>query len=97
MSSNHFDHRSQDLLFEQHDDILVLTINRQDSYNSWTSALRDELARQLLQANAAPAVRAIVLTGGQTEVNAGLPSVFGTAVSRQRPAKRHRRSRSVRR
>jgi enoyl-CoA hydratase len=63
MASSKFDHRSQDLLSELHDGILVLTINRPDSYNSWTSALRDELARQIAQANEAASVQAVVLTG----------------------------------
>lgn len=63
MTSNKFNHRSQDLRSDLRDGILVLTIDRQDSYNSWTSALRDELARQLLLANDAATVQAVVLTG----------------------------------
>ena len=39
-----FSHRKDDLLSEVRDGILVLAINRQKNYNSWTSALRDELA-----------------------------------------------------
>jgi len=58
-----FNHRTEDLHCERHDGVLVLTINRQESYNSWTSALRDELARQFTAANADPAVRGVVLTG----------------------------------
>ncbi|WP_164935223.1 enoyl-CoA hydratase/isomerase family protein [Bradyrhizobium zhanjiangense] len=58
-----FAHRSEDLLSDVRDRVLVLTIDRQESYNSWTSALRDELARQLLAADADSNVDAVVLTG----------------------------------
>lgn len=58
-----FSHRSEDLLSAMRDRVEVLTINRQESYNSWTSALRDELARKLLAADADANVDAIVLTG----------------------------------
>lgn len=52
-----------ELLAENHDGVLVLTINRLFRYNAWTSDLRDELARRLLQADADPAVTAVILTG----------------------------------
>lgn len=58
-----FAHKPEELLSEMHDRVLVLTINRQQSYNSWTSALRDELARKLLAADSDFNVDAVVLTG----------------------------------
>jgi enoyl-CoA hydratase len=58
-----FAHRAEELVSEMHDRVLVLTINRPESYNSWTSALRDELARKLLAADTDPGVDAVVLTG----------------------------------
>jgi enoyl-CoA hydratase len=61
--SKKFSHASEELLSEMRDRILVLTINRQDSYNSWTSALRDELARKLIAADKDANVDAVVLTG----------------------------------
>ncbi|WP_439360415.1 enoyl-CoA hydratase/isomerase family protein [Bradyrhizobium sp. DASA03007] len=58
-----FAHRPEDLLSEMRDRIFVLTINRQESYNSWTQPLRDELTRQLLFADANPDIDAVILTG----------------------------------
>ncbi|MFK4719172.1 enoyl-CoA hydratase [Bradyrhizobium niftali] len=58
-----FAHKPEELLSEMHQCVLVLTINRQASYNSWTSALRDDLARKLLAADADTNVAAVVLTG----------------------------------
>jgi enoyl-CoA hydratase/carnithine racemase len=63
MSTTDFSHRKDDLLSEVRDGILILTINRQQNYNSWTSALRDEMARQLLAANANDAIRGAIITG----------------------------------
>ena len=58
-----FAHRAEELLARMHGRILVLTIDRQESYNSWTSALRDELARKLLAADKDSDVHGVVLTG----------------------------------
>ncbi|MDA9521327.1 hypothetical protein XI06_13360 [Bradyrhizobium sp. CCBAU 11434] len=58
-----FAHKAEDLLAEMHDRVLVLTINRQESYNSWTQALREELTLQLLAADKDANVDAVVLTG----------------------------------
>lgn len=58
-----FSHRKEDLLCEVSDGILILTINRPTNYNSWTSALRDEMGRQLLAANADDATRGAIITG----------------------------------
>jgi enoyl-CoA hydratase len=58
-----FAYRTEELLSEMSDRILVLTINREESYNSWTSALRDELARKLLAADTEANVDAVVITG----------------------------------
>lgn len=58
-----FAHKPEELLSEMRQCVLVLTINRQASYNSWTSALRDELARKLLAADADTNFAAVVLTG----------------------------------
>lgn len=51
MTDQKFAHRPEDLLSEMRERVLVLTINRQKSYNSWTNATRDELMRKLLAAD----------------------------------------------
>ncbi|MCC8978571.1 enoyl-CoA hydratase/isomerase family protein [Bradyrhizobium acaciae] len=58
-----FAHNPEELLSEMHGGVLVLTINRQESYNSWTSALRDALGRRLLAADTDMSVEAVVVTG----------------------------------
>src|SRR5262245_10376583 len=58
-----FNHRPQDLVAETREGILVLTINRQEHHNSWTTGLRDELGRRLIEADADAAVVGAVLTG----------------------------------
>jgi enoyl-CoA hydratase len=58
-----FEHHPDDLRCEIIDGILVLTINRQDRYNAWTSALRDDLATRLNEANANSEILGAVLTG----------------------------------
>jgi len=63
MTKTDFSHRSEDLLVEVRDGILILTINRPANYNSWTSALRDEMGRQLIAANADDAIRGAIITG----------------------------------
>lgn len=64
MTEGHkFAHKPEELLSELRDGVLLLTINRQGSSNSWTSALRDELARELIAADADENVAALILTG----------------------------------
>lgn len=58
-----FDHSPEELPSEMHERVLVLTINRQESYNSWTSALRDALGRKLLAADTDANVDAVIITG----------------------------------
>ncbi|MCK1663528.1 enoyl-CoA hydratase/isomerase family protein [Bradyrhizobium sp. 153] len=58
-----FPHHPDDLLSTMHERILVLTFNRQERYNAWTEALRDELTRRLLEADNDANVDALVITG----------------------------------
>ena len=51
--------------------VLCLTLNRPDARNALSSALMAELVRHLTQADADPATRAIVLTGGPIVFAAG--------------------------
>lgn len=54
------------------DSIRVVTLNRPDKLNAWHSAMRQELATALAQANVDEAVRAVVLTGkGDRAFSAG--------------------------
>lgn len=43
--------------------VLTIRLNRPESYNAWTTAMRDELSVLLEQANAKDEVRAVILTG----------------------------------
>jgi enoyl-CoA hydratase/carnithine racemase len=58
-----FEHAPEDLLSSVENGVLILSINRQGSYNAWTSALRDELASKLREADNDDAIKAVVLTG----------------------------------
>lgn len=63
LTDRKFAHRPEDLLSEMRERVLVLTINRQKSYNSWTNATRDELMRKLLAADEDENVEGLILTG----------------------------------
>ncbi|MBB4365240.1 enoyl-CoA hydratase/carnithine racemase [Bradyrhizobium sp. CIR18] len=63
MTGQKFAHRPEDLLSEMHGRVLVLTINRQKSHDSWTNATREELRRLLLAADHDANVEAVILTG----------------------------------
>ena len=58
-----FTHKDEDLLREMHDGILILTLNRPASYNTWTTALREELTKIFLAAEANDTIKAVVITG----------------------------------
>lgn len=58
-----FDHNPEDLLAEMNGRVLVLSINRQPSLNSWTQAMRAELARKVVAADADENIDAVVITG----------------------------------
>lgn len=51
------------LLTAMHDSILVVTIDRQESYNSWTTELRSEIAETLRAADIDSSVEGVVITG----------------------------------
>ncbi len=53
----------QTVLTEQRDAVLIITLNRPEALNAWTAAMRAEVARALLAADADPAIGAVVLTG----------------------------------
>jgi enoyl-CoA hydratase len=43
--------------------VLTLRLNRPESYNAWTTAMRDELTELLEQSNADKSIKAVILTG----------------------------------
>lgn len=51
------------VLAERRDSVLLLTLNRPDRLNAWTDPLEDRYFGLLDEAEADPAVRAVVLTG----------------------------------
>ncbi|EST27617.1 enoyl-CoA hydratase/isomerase family protein [Streptomyces roseochromogenus] len=57
------DLRRNDLRREVRDQALYLTLNRPDSLNALTPAMRDDLIARLTEASEDPDVRAVVLTG----------------------------------
>jgi len=53
----------EQILSEQHDDVLLLTLNRPEKLNAWTPRMTAELVDAIEAADADPAIGAIVLTG----------------------------------
>lgn len=54
---------SSSVLVERRGPVLVLTLNRPERLNAWTNAMEDEYFAALLEADADPEVRAVVVTG----------------------------------
>lgn len=52
-----------EILYEAHDRIAIITLNRPDRLNAYTASLAAGLKRAVAEANCDPAVRAIVVTG----------------------------------
>jgi 2-(1,2-epoxy-1,2-dihydrophenyl)acetyl-CoA isomerase len=59
------------LLYEQHDGIVTLTLNRPDSLNAMNEAMMGEIERTLIALEADPAVRVVVLTGAGRAFSSG--------------------------
>jgi enoyl-CoA hydratase/carnithine racemase len=53
----------EQILWEQRDDIVLLTLNRPDRMNAWTPRMTGELTHAIEAADADPGVGAVVLTG----------------------------------
>jgi enoyl-CoA hydratase/carnithine racemase len=53
----------EQILYEQRDDVVLLTLNRPERLNAWTPHMAGELADAIERANAERAVGAIVMTG----------------------------------
>ncbi|MEQ8857582.1 MAG: enoyl-CoA hydratase/isomerase family protein [Pseudomonadales bacterium] len=63
---------THDVLYEVADHVATLTLNRPDVQNTISGPMLDALTRRLLDANADPDVRAIVITGSGRFFCAGL-------------------------
>jgi len=51
------------VLYQQHDSIVTLTLNRSETLNAMNEAMMGEIERILIELEADTAVRAVVLTG----------------------------------
>lgn len=67
--------RTEELLVEQKDRILILTLNRPDRLNAISTTMLKELSDKLVEANKDPDVRCIILTGAGKGFCAGLDLV----------------------
>ncbi len=75
------------VLIERRGRVAILTLNRPESLNAFTSGLRDSLLSALNEVNADESVRAVVLTGAGRAFSAGAdlkaePMTSGEAVER---------------
>jgi enoyl-CoA hydratase/carnithine racemase len=60
------------LLVEQHDQVLLITLNRPDRLNAISRAMLNELSSKVVEADKDPDIRCIVLTGSGKGFCAGL-------------------------
>jgi enoyl-CoA hydratase/carnithine racemase len=70
----------EQILTEQRDAVLLLTLNRPERLNAWTAQMMSELTAAITGANADPAVGAIVVTGAGRGFCAGadISATFGS-------------------
>ena len=54
---------TDELLVEQHDRVVLITLNRPDRFNAISRDMLDELSKKVVEANKDPDIRCIVLTG----------------------------------
>ena len=54
---------TEQLLVEQHDQVLLITLNRPDRLNAISRAMLNELSAKVVEADKDPDIRCIVLTG----------------------------------
>jgi enoyl-CoA hydratase/carnithine racemase len=63
---------TEQLLVEQHDQVLLITLNRPDRLNAISRAMLNELSAKVVEADKDPDIRCIVLTGSGKGFCAGL-------------------------
>ena len=78
---------SEVVLSEQRGDVLVLTLNRPERLNAWTPQVAAELSAEILRANDASDIGAIVLTGAGRGFCAGadMDDTFGVRLRGEDP------------
>lgn len=77
----------QQIAVERRDEVALVTLSRPERLNAWTPRMSVELAHAVEQANADPAVGAIVLTGAGRGFCAGadMEATFQTRIDGQDP------------
>ena len=72
----------EQILREQHDDVVVLTLNRPDRLNAWTPRMTLELTDAIVDADADESVGAVVVTGAGRGFCAGadIEAVFDAQI-----------------
>jgi len=77
----------EQILHEQQGDVVLLTLNRPDRLNAWTPQMSAELADAIEQADADPAVGAVVVTGAGRGFCAGadISAVFNAQIQGDAP------------
>ena len=88
---------TDELLVEQQDRILVLTLNRPDRLNAISLDMLGELSSKLVEANKDPDIRCIVLTGAGKGFCAGLDlvDVGGGGIGSEQSARGQNRPRQL--
>jgi enoyl-CoA hydratase/carnithine racemase len=68
---------------ESREDVLLITLNKPERLNAWTPAMADEIAAVIAEANADPAVGAVVMTGAGRGFCAGadMEETFGKRIA----------------
>ena len=77
----------EQILREQRDDVVVLTLNRPEKLNAWTPRMATEQAHAIARANGDPAIGAIVFTGAGRGFCAGadMQDTFKTRIDGSDP------------
>src|SRR3954451_3581115 len=72
----------EQILAEQRDEVVVLTLNRPDRLNAWTPQMSRELTEAIEDADRDPSVGAVVVTGagGGFCAGANISAVFGAQI-----------------
>jgi len=77
------------ILFEVHDGVALVTLNRPEAMNTWTALMATELTDAMQRSHDEDAIRAVVLTGAGDKAfcaGADLTRGGGTFSGRERPA-----------
>src|SRR3954451_12829858 len=85
----------EQILAEQRDEVVVLTLNRPDRLNAWTPQMSRELTEAIEAADRDPSVGAVVVTGAGRGFCAGadISAVFGAQIQGETRAAEPRRTR----